>query len=63
MTQDRLESIETHLAHLDKTVEELSDVVNKQQTQINRLTRMIEMLFERERQDAEIAADKPPPHW
>ena len=57
MTQDRLESLESHVAHLDKTVEELSDVVNKQQTQINRLTRMIEMLFERERQDAEIAAD------
>lgn len=63
MTQDRLESLESHVAHLDKTVEELSDIVNKQQTQINRLTRMIEMLFERERQDAEIAADKSPPHW
>ncbi|MFL2785933.1 MAG: SlyX family protein [Paracoccaceae bacterium] len=63
MTQDRLESIETHLAHLDKTVEELSDVVNKQQTQINRLARMIEMLFESEQKDAEIAADQRPPHW
>ena len=63
MTQDRLESLESHVAHLDKTVEELSDVVNKQQTQINRLTRMIEMLFESEQKDAEIAADKRPPHW
>ena len=63
MTQDRLESIETHLAHLDKTVEELSDVVNKQQTQINRLARMIEMLFGSEQKDAEIAADQRPPHW
>ena len=31
MTQDKFESLETHLAHLDKTVDELSDVVNKQQ--------------------------------
>jgi len=63
MTQDRLESLESHLAHLDKNVEELSDVVNNQQAQINRLTSIIEMLFENEQQDVEIAADKPPPHW
>ena len=63
MTQDRLESLESHLAHLDKNVEELSDVVNNQQAQINRLTSIIEMLFENEQQDVEIDAGKPPPHW
>ena len=63
MTQDKLESLEMHLAHLDKTVDELSDVVNKQQTQINRLIRIVEILSESERQDAEISPDKVPPHW
>lgn len=63
MTQDKFESLETHLAHLDKTVDELSDVVNKQQTQINRLIRIVEILSGSEQQDAEISPDKVPPHW
>ncbi|MDG1425725.1 MAG: SlyX family protein [Paracoccaceae bacterium] len=48
---------------MDKTVDELSDVVNKQQTQINRLIRIVEILSESEQQDAEISPDKVPPHW
>ena len=63
MIQDKLEALETHLAHMDRTLEELSDVVNKQQAQINQLTRVVEIMANREEQEVDVASDRPPPHW
>ena len=63
------EQVEETLAHLMRTVEELSDVVARQDGQIARLTARVEMLMTREaeREAAEGGtvplADKPPPHW
>ncbi len=61
--------VEETLAHLVRTVEELSDVVARQDAEIARLTARVEMLMAREaeREAAEGGtvplADKPPPHW
>jgi SlyX protein len=64
-----LAKLEETLAHLLRTVEELSDVVARQDTEIARLTARVEMLMSREaeREAADGGtvplADKPPPHW
>ena len=67
MSQDKFEAFETHLTHLSNACDEISDVVALQQTQIDRLTRFIEMMaereVERETQGAEANPDKRPPHW
>jgi SlyX protein len=63
---DRLEET---VAHLLRTVEELSDVVARQDVEIARLTARVEMLMLREAEREADAggtvplADKPPPHW
>ena len=59
--QDKLEVLETHLAHVDRALEELSDVVNKQQVQIDQLTRLVKLIANREEQD--VASERLPPHW
>ena len=63
MMQDKLEVLETHLAHVDRTLQELSDVVNKQQAQINQLTRLVELMVNREEQEVDVTSERPPPHW
>jgi SlyX protein len=68
---DRIESLEERIAHLIRTVEDLSDVVARQAGEIDRLTRLTQMLAEREADreaDREAAGDAPPanvrpPHW
>lgn len=66
---ENLETIEAHVAHLQKLVEELSDVVARQDSEIAVLTKRVEMLMmrEAERQVSEDAsvplADQKPPHW
>ncbi len=61
--------IEERLAHLERLAEDLSEVVARQDAEIARLTRRVEMLMraEAERQTAEGAAapmgDERPPHW
>ncbi len=65
---DRLDAVEERVAHLTRAVEELSDVVARQATEIDTLTRRVHMLMEREA-DREAAgvgsaeANVPPPHW
>ena len=61
--QDKLEVLETHLAHVDRALEELSDVVNKQQVQIDQLTRLVKLIVNREEQDVDVASERLPPHW
>jgi SlyX protein len=68
MDDARLERIERHLADLIRTVEDLSDTVARQETDLARLTRRVEMLMARDAEreaDAGYAtfADRRPPHW
>lgn len=64
-----MQHLEEKLAHLIRTVDDLSDVVAAQQTEIDRLTRRVEMLMQREAErdtaagDSVILTDQRPPHW
>ncbi|MDX2485077.1 SlyX family protein [Antarcticimicrobium sediminis] len=64
-----MQHIEERLAHLIRSVEDLSDVVARQQGEIEQLTRRVEMLMQREAgRDAEgtggvVLADERPPHY
>ena len=66
---DRIERAEEELAHLRKTVDELSDVLAAQGRDIERMSRLLGLLIEREA-EREFAtgggiplADQKPPHW
>ncbi|MEL6121750.1 MAG: SlyX family protein [Pseudomonadota bacterium] len=61
--------IEETLAHLTRTVEDLSDVVARQEREIETLKRRVQMLLEREAERQSeggggvVIGDKRPPHW
>ena len=64
-----MRDLEEKLAHLERSVDELSDVVAGQQAEIDRLTRLAQMLAAREA-EREVSeggtvplADQRPPHW
>ncbi len=69
MTDTPIQALETEVAHLTRTVDELNDVVAKQDTELRRLTRLVDMLVERETaREAEggggmILGDERPPHY
>ncbi len=62
-------NLEEQIAHLTRTVEDLSDVVARQETELAVATRRLAMLMEREagrEMDAGGSvplADQRPPHW
>ena len=60
-------ALEERIAHLNRAVDDLSDVVTRQGREIDRLTRMVALLAEREAgreaDGAAPAADQKPPHW
>jgi SlyX protein len=63
-----LEKLEERMAHLIRTVDEMSDVVAGQQKEITRLSRLVGLLVEREAEREAMAgeapaANAPPPHW
>jgi SlyX protein len=64
---DKSDILEERVAHLIRSVEDLSDVVARQSGEIDRLTRLVTMLAAREaeREDAgdAPAANQRPPHW
>lgn len=66
MAQDALEE---QIAHLTRTVEDLSDVVARQQREIDGLTRRLALLIEREAEreydggGSIPLADQKPPHY
>jgi SlyX protein len=64
---DKTDILEERVAHLIRSVEDLSDVVARQSGEIDRLTRLVTMLAAREaeREDAgdAPAANQRPPHW
>lgn len=61
--------LEEQIAHLIRTVEDLSDVVARQEKEIALLTRRVEMLMQREAEREYDTggtiplADQKPPHW
>ncbi|SDO98996.1 SlyX protein [Lutimaribacter pacificus] len=64
-----MEHLEEKLAHLIRAVDDLSDMVASQQAEIDRLTRRVAMLMEREaaRQSEGtggiVLGDERPPHY
>lgn len=66
--QDRLEALEFKLAHLERGLQELSDVVVRQQQELDRLAernRQLRGQLENLRQEAEEKKDpyEVPPHY
>jgi len=61
--------LEEKIAHLTRTVDELSDIIAAQQTDIASLSHRVKMLMEREASREYDAggsiplADQRPPHW
>lgn len=66
---ESMEKLEEQIAHLTRTVEELSDVIARQDTELVLLKRRVQMLLEREA-DREssgsggvVLGDERPPHY
>lgn len=62
----RLDEIEAHIAHQDRTIEELNEVILAQRDEIERLGRRIDKLMTRiaELEDqAPLPDNAPPPHY
>ena len=62
--------LEEQISHLTRTVDDLSDVVARQETKIAMLTRRVQMLIEREAEreaslggQVVLGGDERPPHW
>jgi SlyX protein len=60
--------LEERVAHLIRAVDDLSDVAARQAREIERLTRLVQMLVEREAEREAMAGEGPaanvrPPHW
>ena len=61
--------LEEHMAHLSRTVDELSDIVARKEREIEVLTRRVARLMEREgAREAEanggiVLGDERPPHY
>ncbi|RXF75029.1 SlyX family protein [Hansschlegelia zhihuaiae] len=62
---DRVEALESRVAHQDRTIEALNEVVTAQWATIERLKREVEALGER--MEEAVAGpgpvDRPPPHY
>ncbi|MEM9754891.1 MAG: SlyX family protein [Pseudomonadota bacterium] len=63
------DDLERHIAHLERAVDDLSDVVARQAREIAALERKVALLLQREaeREAQEAGAlpgdEPPPPHW
>lgn len=64
-----MNALEEKIAHLERQTEDLSEVVAAQGRDIDRLSRLVAVLTERERAREQegsggvILADERPPHW
>ena len=67
--ENRINQLEERVAHLLKSVDDMSDIVARQDTEISILTRRVQLLMEREAAReyadgaAEIVGDERPPHY
>jgi SlyX protein len=63
---DRQDAMEERVAHLIRMVDDLSDVVAAQATEIDRLTRRMAMMMDRVGDAGDggaVFTDQRPPHW
>ena len=61
---DRTEALENRVAHLIRAVDDLSEMVTKQGREVDRLTRLVGLLVDREAgRDGVPEANVRPPHW
>ncbi|MCB1362688.1 MAG: SlyX family protein [Rhodobacteraceae bacterium] len=64
-----MQHLEERIAHLIRAVDDLSDIVARQQAEIDRMAGRLQMLMRREAEREADAggtvplADRPPPHW
>ena len=64
-----MQQLEEQIAHLTRTVDDLNEIVTRQQADIDRLTRHVAMLMQREAErEAEgtggvVIGDERPPHY
>lgn len=64
-----MQELEERIAHLIRITDDLNEVVARQQDQIDRLTRRVEMLMQREAERAAeatggvVLGDERPPHY
>ncbi|SFA84917.1 SlyX protein [Poseidonocella pacifica] len=69
MSNDRIEKLEETAAHLSKLVDDLNEVVTRQDSEIAKLTTQVTMLMRREAaREAEspgsvMIGDERPPHY
>ncbi len=69
MSQERITQLEETVAHLSKVVEELSDVIARQDVELATAQHRIQILMEREAQREAggtggiIVGDERPPHY
>lgn len=68
MMQDRLTELEIKIAHIEHSLNELSDVLVRQQTYIDKLEHSVERLYERLQSENGIQTDsdpggEKPPHY
>ncbi len=62
----RMDVLEERVAHLTRTVEDLSDIVARQADEIDRLTRRMAQVVDRMAGPDEggaVLTDQRPPHW
>lgn len=62
-TADRLTDLERHVAHLEATQQDLSDIIARQWDQIDRLTRAFHSMHERLQSVEPAPESRPPPHY
>ena len=65
---DRIEALEERVAHLMRSVDDLSDVVARQAREIEVLERRVRLLMERAAEQEAMDGSAPeanvkPPHW
>ena len=69
MASDRTEALEVALAHAEAAIEDLSEEIRRQGSEIDQLRREIGKLTRtmaamlEDREDDAPPADQPPPHW
>jgi SlyX protein len=61
-TEDRVTELEMALAHQDQTINDLSDMINRQWNEIERLKRELQRL-DSMKADRPPDEDQPPPHY
>lgn len=69
MTHDRLTQLEETIAHLTHQLEELNEVVARQDADLSKMTHRVKMLMEREAEremansGGVVLGDERPPHY